>query len=329
MNKIENNNLLFKNNENSLVTKSESFIGKTVRWLRGTEQDSTILSIFKKALTFLLSMFLMCSVFGLPLFIAGKTEWKRQKSSDVVKLVHGTQGVPYGMTQIDKVDKIFRQLENDQPRGIKFNQNHIKGSVIGGYCSAMSLDFASRYLRMKKKNEITEGTPLKILIGQIQSFDSRYDFGRSEVNPKFRNRQEAFNCIEVDRARHGVDFSLAKVQSLANFHSLKITSASEEFTYLNLDHKKTKDKLTQVVNNLEYGVHLLRDLRPLDNNKLEACGHSMVFIKEEQGVFFYDPNTGVELINRNVVCRILNILESNYRFFKIMQSRFYKLEALY
>ncbi len=329
MSTVENNNYFFKKNEGSLVAKQESFIGRTVKWLRGTEQDSRILSIFKKAVTYLLSMFLVCSVFGLPLFIAGKTEWKRQKSSDVVKLVNGTQGVSYGKTQKDRVAEIFSQLEKDQPMGIKFNKNAIKGDVRGGNCTAMSLDFASEYLKMKKKSEISEATPLKVLIERIKMFASQYNLGRTEINMEFRNRQKAFNCIEVDRQQQGGDFSLAKVQSLANFHFLKITDVSEEFTYLDWDHKKTKDKLIQVVNKLQNGIHFLRDLFPSENKKLEEHGHSMVLIKEEQGAFFYDPNTGVELINRNVAGRIFDILRINFLYFKVLQSRFYKLEAIY
>ena len=140
------------------------------------------------------------------------------------------------------------------------------------------------------------------------------------------NRQDAFNCIEVDRSQEGVDFSLAKVQSIANFHFFKITHSSSEFTYNDDNPENTKNILAQEITNLPTGVHLLRDIIPSDNKKLEECGHSMIFIKEEQGTFFYDPNFGVDLIKGDVIAGIFDILKKNYNLFKVRQSRFYTLE---
>ena len=83
-------NLITNENENfhpltniekeNLVTKKGSFIGKTVKWLRGSERDSKILFIFKRALTFLLSTLLVGSILGVPFFISGVIEWRKQQS---------------------------------------------------------------------------------------------------------------------------------------------------------------------------------------------------------------------------------------------------------
>ncbi|NGX38591.1 MAG: hypothetical protein K1000chlam2_01765 [Chlamydiae bacterium] len=312
----------------NLVSKKGVFIGKMVEWLRGNDRDSKILFVFKRAITFLLSILLVGSILGVPFFNAGVIEWRKQLIN-VVKLVKGTQGLCNGDTQKKRVQEIFNQLEKDQPIGIKYNKSGIKGSVKDGNCSSMSLDFAHEYLKMKREHEITEHIPLKSLVDRIKIFAERYNFPQWERNAlvqEFMNRQEAFNCIEVDRSQKGVDFSLAKVQSIANVHFFKISHSSSEFTYNDDNPKNTKNILAQEISNLPTGVHLLRSIISSDNNKLEERGHTMIFIKEEQGTFFYDPNFGVDLIKGDVIAEIFDVLKQNYRLFKVRQTRFYTLE---
>lgn len=270
------------------------------------------------------------------------------------KLVSGCQGWAYGPTHEDRVHEIYGILERNQPEGIKYNKNKISYYVEGGNCSAMALDLAANYLKMKRECGITEQTSLQELIDRIKILVEEYPLSTIDdgaLVQEFRNRQVAFNCIEVDKSKN-IDFSLAKVQSIVNFHSLQISDSTRETKYLpsiysrlialspliirpsiHLLSQQIKNiyminspticSLSQQVKSLSYGVHFLRFIAPADNEKLEFHGHSMIFIKEQQGAFFYDPNFGIEIIKNNVANRLDYHFENNQETFEITDFRFY------
>ena len=135
--------------------------------------------------------------------------------------------------------------------------------------------------------------------------------------------QEAFNSIEVEKM-HGIDYTLAKVQSIANFYNMEVINSTKEHQYIPLNDS-IKDLLKTQATNMLYGVHFLRYIAWSNNEKLEKYGHSMVLIKEPQGSFFYDPNFGVELIKDKIADRLNYHLHVNQERFKIDRFRFYTL----
>lgn len=72
-------------------------------------------------------------------------------------------------------------------------------------------------------------------------------------------------------------------------------------------------------------MHLLRFVAPSENEKLEIHGHSMIFIKERNANFFYEPNLGVEFIEDDATSRIIYHLERNKKLFDLENFRFYSL----
>lgn len=295
-------------------------VDRVVTWLRGEEWDGWLLFVFKRAITALLSTLLVGSIAGIPLFVAGIFEWRKQNLY-LFKLLKGTQGLCEGETQIDRVREIFNQVSKARPSGIHYNDSGIEGRITGGNCSAMALEFASEYLRERG----TLSSSLSVLAGRIRRLAEKYALAPTEDNPlvqEFRNRQKAFNCVEVDLSK-SIDFSRAKIQSMANFHWLKVGRASPEFTH----HKSEgQDALAREIAMLPKGVHLLRMILPSDNCKLEERGHSLVLIKEELGIFLYEPNDGVYLIRDHVAAEIGKFLKHNRRLFQLERSRFYTLE---
>jgi len=312
-----------------LKREDESYKTTCIRWFRKTDLDTTISFIFKKIILTSLVFFLSASILGIPLLIEGIREWKEQeKSQDVIKLVEGRQGACQGEIQTPCVQSILSQLHKKAPVGIRFNRKKITGCITGGVCSAMALDFATNYLKMKTQCNITEKSSLQRLIAYLQNIGTCYNSSPNTVPSHiqtFMNRQAAFNCIEVDPQKE-IDFSRAKVQALANFHHLPITSASKTISFKPTLPQKTKKLIAREIDCLIRGVYLFRIIQPAHNEKLEKHGHSMIFIKEKQGTFLYDPNKGIMFMTNNIATKIFDVLEENYRNFNIHKARFYKLQ---
>lgn len=252
------------------------------------------------------------------------------RQADAIRLVSGTQGRAQGRTKKDRTEEIVKLLTERQPTGIRYNANKITGWVEGGVCNAMALDFAKNYFKMKKDQGITKETSLQDLIEKIKIFSEKYDLPYQQSSAcveEFRTQQEALNCIEVDTQAKNIDFSLAKVQSVASFYSLKITRKTKETKFLSNEcNFSTLKKINDQIAALTNGIHLIRFIDPKENEKLEKQGHSMIFIKEPQGFFYYDSNNGVEHIKNNVSNCIHNRLKKHNEVNDLKSFRFYTLE---
>lgn len=324
-------------NQSISIKKQGSVTGITVKWLSGDEIDSTLIYLFKKTITVFLSLLLAGSLVGIPLLIMGaiewksklarKNDWKQKLSQETVKLVQGTQGNSSGITEKNKVNNVLEQLNQNLPSGIYFNKAKVTGKLEGGICSAISLGFAYEYTQAKKKNNFTSLKKLAEKVTTIANNNNFYRFPDSERLKEYRNIQEAFNCIEVDKSKNTVDFSRAKIQALANCYFLKITHSSKKIIYKQGSTDNTQKLLSEEIKKLPYGVHLLRDILPEKNEKLEKHGHSMVLIKEKIGVFFFDPNYGLRLFNKNIDSQVFEFLKKNNKFFQVTDSHFYTLSS--
>ena len=122
---------------------------------------------------------------------------------------------------------------------------------------------------------------------------------------------------------NGEDLAQQKMQAILNNGDFSITHASGKFDI----SQNSKASLKATLDSLPQGVHLIRDIKPLNNEKLEDYGHSMILMKHRLGYFFYDPNLGVEYIkNEGISNRIFENLAMNYARFKVSETRFYQME---
>lgn len=189
----------------------------------------------------------------------------------------GSQMGCWGAFSRTAAEEVRQKLLEMKEKGIDFGPIE-ESFLYGGTCSAMALDFIEFYRTLKTQND-----PTDIFLQKLrESGACRY----ARSSEKMRARQAAFNCIRVDLAE-SEDPSRDKVQSLANYHDFKIDYSCDEY-------KSDDPRLKEVIATLPYGIYLVRMRYPMDNEKQELFGHSMVFVHEPEYTLFYDPNEGAE-----------------------------------
>lgn len=128
----------------------------------------------------------------------------------------------------------------------------------------------------------------------------------------------------VDRTVN-MDVSRSKVQSWIKYYGFRTDHCSREMNIT------TSGVWQQEIDALPYGVYFVRMHKPTDNHKLEARGHSMIYVHEEGDIgFFYDNNWALEKIsainnstNGTLLYeRLLNV----HRQWDIPSTRFYRLQ---
>lgn len=216
-----------------------------------------------------------------------------------------------------KVKKVFDIINQQSAPGITFNESKIANEVVGGNCTAQALDLANLY--SKKRNLLGPDPTIKDYRNCMRSL--RKNFQSS--NKKRRIIQAAFNTIEVVKGLEEVNYSRNKMQSLANLYGFEINYASNQF----VTHKNTLEELKEEMNRMPQGIYLLRVLCPANNDKYEKHGHTMVYVKEKDIGFFYDPNYGEkDLFEKDHAEIIHEALLQNFQSFQVSEAYFYRLQ---
>ncbi len=230
-------------------------------------------------------------------------------------LFKGTQNEGRGGVSVSKVEKIRAKLESQSALGIEFNPKKVTDRIEGGTSSAMSLEFLNVYFKTKeiilKKSDSQSNLLLSRLMGFAEEFSASSEY--------MRNLQAAFNTIEVRKLDRAVDYSKNKMQSLANYHSFVIDYSSKEMKL----YKNIRKKIVRVVSTLPEGAFLVRLLKSAKNEKLEAHGHTMVYIREKGIRLFYDPNFGARCLTPSEHNQVLfNSFKKCCRVFQKNKARF-------
>lgn len=226
-------------------------------------------------------------------------------------LFHSSQQRCGGMVTIEKVQAIREKLTARAPLGIEFNASKIDSFVFGGTCSAMSLAFIKNYFAAVEKH-----------LNIKESLLSLEPLLKTSCL-KMRNRQLAFNTIEVVKSIPRLDYAKEKVESLARYYGFHITFASE---MVDTQSDNYLEQLKSTLASMPEGVYFVRILKPSENEKLEERGHSMVYIRSSQGSYYYDPNNGaMDLSDQNHAEIIAKSFAFCYSIFGVTQARFYQL----
>ena len=228
--------------------------------------------------------------------------------STVVKT--GSQNDCSGAVEVDKAKKICERLNQVKPNGIYFSDAKVDTTISGGTCSAMSFDFANRYMELRKNH-----TPDEIinLIGS--------DYERS--SQAFRTTQAAFNTIGKAAGETSEDFKQAKIDAMLHLHNRKVILASEPF---DLKEQAALTKIRKILREFTEGVFIVRVLLPKDNEKEENFGHSTVLIRDGDRQLFYDPFQGVLNIEKGFESTTLCSLLMNFlAFWEIHAGRIYQI----
>lgn len=198
------------------------------------------------------------------------------------QLFYGSQQLQNGTfaeTAANEVlEKVF--LHKNRPSSISFTKSKLTNFLTGGTCSAMAMGFLKKYLAIKKGPYPTNQP--KSLLNRVRKL--KKDFETS--SPAFRAVQAALNTIEVVNAY--TDHAKDKAQALLNYIDCSISPAFDE---IDLD-QSSKTFVEQTISSLPLGMYFARVIRAAENAKLEAYGHSTIFIKEKSFCLFYDPGKG-------------------------------------
>ncbi len=215
----------------------------------------------------------------------------------------------------------LKKLQKSAANGVKFERGRLESSCYGGTCSAQSLRFADDVATSTTK-------PLHKRVLQVASNSKVADIDH-------RTDQVALNAISMDTSKSVDDFSKAKVESivaLRNFQVLSSTSSLEEL--LNNKSIEMSDDsevnlyraFKKVVSHLSEGIYFSRLLYSADNHKKEEFGHSIIFIKSQEGNFLWDPADGLyEIPAKELTSTLFKIYRDVTGRWMLELPRFYKI----
>ncbi len=188
--------------------------------------------------------------------------------------------------------KKFKTIKRSHPSAIDFDENKLTPFDNGGTCSAMALDFLTRYLTECQPTNDTE-----VIKQKVTNFSPYYRAN----NTTFVSRQAAYNTIKVvDES--GVfnedEIKQQKMQSLANYHQIELLPVTDSIKL-----KEVWDSIygfCDFIDGLPEGAYLVRALYPRNNHKKEWFGHTMVLIKGEELSLYFDNAYGANDITNQV-----------------------------
>jgi len=229
----------------------------------------------------------------------------------------GTQAGCDGPVSTAAVESIRVELEQQSPAEIHFNQGKVSDYLSGGTCTAMSLEFLRSYFKIKKICRDKLDCRPKTILRDIARIGKKF----AASSKKMRNRQAAYNTIEVMKLDDAIDFSRSKIQALVNYHFFTVDYTSQELDVDNIY------ALSNEVNCLPKGIFLIRILKHADNEKLEDYGHSLAYIKEDNLSLLYDPNYGARNLSASEHAKVLfEFFQQSFHAFQVKKARFYRLE---
>jgi hypothetical protein len=229
-----------------------------------------------------------------------------------IQLHQGSQSGCIGFIDKRRVQQICETLNAHRINSVFFNAKAIEPQINGGTCSAMSFDFIDQYL---KHRVLSRSSSDKI----IQKISKRYLSSSQE----FMHHQAAFNTISKHSFENATDFKRDKIAAMLTLFHRNIPFCSEE---INLSLPTSYEKISRNMATLPKGIFALRALHPAANLKEERERHTMVFINEADGQFFYDPNGGTLQFQRGHANKLVhNLLQQIHHSFNIPAVRFYQV----
>lgn len=215
-------------------------------------------------------------------------------------------------TQIPDLSKqVFDHLKaNNNQTYVDFTESSLTPFDNHGTCSAMALDFISRMNNQCSKN-------LKTL-EFLDCVTSVRPFYKAST-PEFASIQAAYNTITVlknDKLMSLHTITFQKMQALGSYHNLTFTPVTG---ILSRD-----ENIVNLLNELPNGSFVVRLLHPVENHKIEEYGHTMGFIKRDEGSIFYDNFRGALLLESDFGSSVVQSI--NY-WDKIPTVRIYKAEC--
>ncbi|MCH9633293.1 MAG: hypothetical protein S4CHLAM7_00160 [Chlamydiae bacterium] len=221
----------------------------------------------------------------------------------------------YGRVDVQLLNKALEKLNSNHPKGVYFDPAQLSYQVSGGVCSAHSLGFINGLLVENKK-------PLHQRV-----LNSAKNYKRSNI--ELRTHQAALNCISKVNSQEPEDFMKAKVEALVSLYNLEVNFASKDDLYLkntNSTSLANRADFYNVVESLPEGIFLIRAIAKKDNHKGEYYGHSMAYINDPSGQYFFDPTHGCsQIASKEVKEKLYEYVATQCDSWGLNYPRFYRL----
>lgn len=215
------------------------------------------------------------------------------KIKETKKLTDATNQNGDGPVDELLVEKYFNKLQANAAPGVTFKADYLENYCLGGTCSAKVLSFANDFFNSPEAN-LHE----KVIKAAENHITSSY---------KLRTQQAALNTISKDDKNSAKDFSRAKVESIVALEDFVVEEASKPIPsvdynfddiYFGLPSIETVpsmplESFEEVFDQLKDGFYFCRMLSSGNNSKEEYYGHSVAFIKNAEGNYFWDSTGGL------------------------------------
>lgn len=241
------------------------------------------------------------------------------------KIVEISSDEGHGPVIEDLAQESLLKLQERAASGVKFDKFRLENSCWGGTCSAQSLNFA----------DLVAGSNIRPLHQRVVSVAQQ----NTTSSLKLRTQQAALNAIAKDESVPVRDFSRAKIESIVAFRDFKVDFASkslEEIVRDTIDDSMDLDEAEldlciyqtfhSVVNKLPDGMYFTRMLCNADNYKEEFFGHSLVYVKDENSHYLFDPSDGLHKItNANWQAELFKLFSDISGQWMLSYPRFYHI----
>jgi hypothetical protein len=213
-----------------------------------------------------------------------------------------------GPVNLEIAKRYIEKLNQNHPY-VKFNPLRLKDQMSLGSCTAQSFKLLNNYFKLKYQH-------ISDIEGEIRRFQKV-----KNCSEKTRYKQAAFNTIELIQHEDCKNTSKAKIEGLiAGKFNLGIALNGFDLETL------TQSEFEKILKSLPEGTFLFRAIKPDDNHKMEAWGHSLIYINEDPISLFYDPNFGaLDLKKSNPAKAIYDCLKFNREYYKLSELSIYHL----
>ncbi len=210
---------------------------------------------------------------------------------------------------------ICERLNARAPASTSFHPEKLSPFLHDGACTALSMNFAMRYLVLAFTQAFEEEDSLMSFI-QFH-FGSFYEFCAA---------QAALNTLEK-QGEESSDFLKDKAEAIVSLYGQTISYASPS---IDLEDDCSLATFREIMLTLPDGVFFLRSILPADNAKGEEHGHSAILVKKGSATYFYDPNYGLEKLDKKwskAVKKIYHHIFNSHLQFHTPILRIYQLEG--
>jgi hypothetical protein len=212
-------------------------------------------------------------------------------------------------------ESVYEKINCLRPEHVYFTKEEIYNFNQYGTCSAMALDFLSRYLLWC--SDIRDVNLRREIIKSLKVYNG-YD------NITFKSRQAAYNSISVDKLMHQKnveEIRKKKIQSLANYHNMDLEAVIPSYNIS--ENNFGPNWLCEQINLLQDGAYVIRAIKPTDNKRMELYGHTLVFVKNKDLSLFYDNHSGATEVGTDfgsyVSNEIINWGIPEVRIYRVVQ----------